>query len=984
MRMFIFSIGMILSSYGFTQFDTTSYDKVFHNRGEAVEFVFGDLSESLYPTGFLLDKYEYLEDKWEKYCLSNDNSISSVFSIDNWFELYSILSKANNDGGDITDIIEINYKMIDHLFSGNGRTETALNLPVILLDYKVNRIKEKGVENGNILFEENKFIEGSNPEQGIEENSLFFAGLWLDTLEHTEINITFDDYYIQSNRSSEIIGLNVSFQGMECTLFEGGNCLLTNIPDGDNIVNFETYFGDGSIVSSSFSFFARPKTKSINVTNNELTLFDQVATAVISAPLGDEDTEHPSATWCVKYSCTNNSGAIRKPVIFVAGFGMGSPFTPLTSAGQTDCAELYVKYNIEGLCDDLLSKGHDVIIVRFVPAVADIVMDAQLLTNILTDINSNKMNNGSYFENVIIGYSAGALVSRYALDQMEKNHLEFGAPHPHTKLYTSFEGEHNGAYIPVGAQIALDHFNANYFTIKTFVIHYMANSPQAKQLLKYFRTETPLVGNGNSPGQGAHPDRFEFLNKMESEDELGHDKQYEKYGYYGFPAFSRNISIANGSYQTNTGSGFAEVQNEPYFYEPGHTVFYEDGTWNTWFVGFGNNTRVNNSLNNYTTCRILHKNIWGNTVLDLNYKTSPEYVMWGNAPGGFLFDKEDMQKTIFQKMKNNIGAEIYDYLPVCFTPTISNHAIRNYDPTIPGGNYDSFYPYHVVYNFQEELLMGINKNILGDVIQGDFFGYPNLGHSLEHYSITPFEAIYTDVWNQTHISSLNSVITTPVYPDVDDMLNSGYVTIKTFIMDEIEPTVAYLQNRQIGWNTNGENYKTQYEAKYAIFIGEEVTPKTDVAPYEILNNGDLSCLAENSIIIKSGFHAQAGALFHASIGSVAHASCPAPSYLSVQNDEYLNEVHFEEQVSDQSASIAIEEVEDYGIIPNPTSIEKGFLLKSSNNDLVSIKLIDVSGKLVFNGLVYPNKVIYPNLTAGVYVLLIDDGINQTNQKLVVN
>ncbi|MBK9191376.1 MAG: T9SS type A sorting domain-containing protein [Crocinitomicaceae bacterium] len=199
-------------------------------------------------------------------------------------------------------------------------------------------------------------------------------------------------------------------------------------------------------------------------------------------------------------------------------------------------------------------------------------------------------------------------------------------------------------------------------------------------------------------------------------------------------------------------------------------------------------------------------------------------------------------------------------------------------------------------------------------------------------------------------------------------------------MDELEPTVVYLQNQRVGWNTNGVEYKAQYEASYAIFLGENVSPKTDVAPYEIWNNGSIFCMAETHITLSKGFHAKAGSEFHAQIGYVGYSPCTdgksSEQVTTVVNDTYKPEISSDETVIESDNK-------NYIIAPNPSIGEQSFQILSSNSETLTIRLFDLSGKQIYWGRIQANTNLSPDLQSGVYIVIIDNGTSEQIEKLVI-
>ena len=82
------------------------------------------------------------------------------------------------------------------------------------------------------------------------------------------------------------------------------------------------------------------------------------------------------------------------------------------------------------------------------------------------------------------------------------------------------------------------------------------------------------------------------------------------------------------------------------------------------------------------------------------------------------------------------------------------------------------------------------------------YGYPNLGHLSSHFNITPFEAIYCDIYTYEHIKLQASV-------DENNYEDVFLVHTRNFVVNEVESDVVYLQNKTIG--KNHVQYVTSYK-----------------------------------------------------------------------------------------------------------------------------------------------------------------------------
>jgi hypothetical protein len=154
-------------------------------------------------------------------------------------------------------------------------------------------------------------------------------------------------------------------------------------------------------------------------------------------------------------------------------------------------------------------------------------------------------------KNVVLGFSMGGLVARYALRDMEVNNIVHD-----TRLNISFDSPHQGANVPVGFQAAVLHLAGSGIGVGVPGLTYnpasltfgrlspdlgragqLLNSPAARQMLRY-----QVAGSGN----------FIFF------DNAQHTSFMNEYRQLGYPVQSgiRNVVIANGS-ECGADQGFA-------------------------------------------------------------------------------------------------------------------------------------------------------------------------------------------------------------------------------------------------------------------------------------------------------------------------------------------------------------------------------------------------------------------------------------------
>ncbi len=130
--------------------------------------------------------------------------------------------------------------------------------------------------------------------------------------------------------------------------------------------------------------------------------------------------------------------SLNKLMVYVRGYGESLESLANVSASLA-------QFNAQGISILMLAPG---------AAGQDTIQDnAAALEKTLGMINTYRANSNPS-DMVMVGYSQGGLVARYALADLERN----GIPH-HTSLYVSYDTPHSGIYIPQGMQNMLPLMN---------------------------------------------------------------------------------------------------------------------------------------------------------------------------------------------------------------------------------------------------------------------------------------------------------------------------------------------------------------------------------------------------------------------------------------------------------------------------------------------------------------------------------------------
>jgi pimeloyl-ACP methyl ester carboxylesterase len=216
-----------------------------------------------------------------------------------------------------------------------------------------------------------------------------------------------------------------------------------------------------------------------------------------------------------------NPNNMIKPLVFVEGFDPNNEYSISYMYGVMNAGN-------PSLASSLHTLGYDIVILNFNNGGDYIQRNAFLLVELINQINTQKPNTEPL---VVVGYSMGGLVARYALTYMEQH----GMDHK-TKLYVSYDSPHKGAHVPVGLQeLALGFDYPAYLLMFPDLAKSlnMFNAPSAKQMLKY-RLNSFDQANGDIPINSDYVNFFSELNNLNS--------------CSGFPQNCRNIAISLGNW----------------------------------------------------------------------------------------------------------------------------------------------------------------------------------------------------------------------------------------------------------------------------------------------------------------------------------------------------------------------------------------------------------------------------------------------------
>ncbi len=252
------------------------------------------------------------------------------------------------------------------------------------------------------------------------------------------------------------------------------------------------------------------------------------------------------ATVTIEYAGTNQ--ILDKPLIVIEGYDgwkLLSPDDPTQNfsfknfINGTRGGGINVEINrsTHQTLNDLIEQdGYDLVFVDFNDGVDYIQRNAYLVENIIQWVNAQKAQYSTKQKNVVMGMSMGGLIARYALRDMEKRNLAHDA-----RLYISHDAPHQGANVPLSAQVAIRHLAGTriglgfgiYYTVTLGEMNHklgnvgkLLDAPATRQLVQYW----------------AAP----YITTLGVDNSL-HDSFMTEYRTLGYPTQTRNVALASGS-----------------------------------------------------------------------------------------------------------------------------------------------------------------------------------------------------------------------------------------------------------------------------------------------------------------------------------------------------------------------------------------------------------------------------------------------------
>lgn len=969
----------LMGEYGITNLLNDEDMTLLRKTDSLDTYRWSQIPADVYPSGFLIDRcYQ------ASIIGSSQQQCDTIITYSQWLGAYMEMQAARlNKETPWSHFMDVFHIASDVLESDPATllpADTAqdyFHIPLGFMHFRYHAFTPDAKEAGFTLNEDSVLIPPFAGSNLTEERVFFAAAPMMDSTDGVRVvyfRLDQDNFYTNNGLPSQIWADFGDGSG-EYPL-EWGQSYRVEYPEtmANATIRLTAHCGNQVLCSSS-QIVLQQKSQSDTVPFNAIMTVEGVKIAHI-APC------HPiSRTFTVEqfvYEVVHGKPRIKKdtngnPVTQVVTVTETIPvkpiviFTGYNPLGMNSLADYVEKLNTQGFIQELREHGHDIYVVKYRDVDGSIPDNGLISADVIKWVNDKKRKAGDEFETLVMGFSAGGLWSRYGLTHLEQAHQTDPAanPNPHTRLWVSMEGEHQGANIPLGAQHAFIHALwlgapswvsamlvpiVGPITIPAKLVGFFAatvgsnvgaflnyaellGSPIAHQTFVYHRK---MTGNNNNPGQGPHPDRGNYLSSQASKRHaFTYSGQTSGSNYPVYPTFMRRVAISEGN------SGYNQ-------YAVGAPAW--QNTDNVQGYGFQQRDLLHSSKG--MVHWEMYNALTGASGTDLVFSSSflgfksrarviPNQVTpVDHVPGS----TNNFHQTLSLAVEWLMCANMQHRTPGsdCFVPTMSALDIRHPDAT------DRFF------NLRHYGLMRTEIDAQGIYQEDGFSGYLPLadGYDPAHpYEITPFDALFCNKTNEKH--------------DIGGQTEE----MRDFLLRELSPEAQWLQHRTVGEQQPGR-YRADFEAQQ-IVAGEAVTYAAPRTPFVVAANADVRMYAP-SITFKPGFSVKAGGTLNARASLLTDWGCESGRPAHAATETPAAETSPEAEITQPIQPLVYPNPAREAVVVQATGLRQATLLTITGSQLATATATEDTLTLPVAG-----------LPAGLYLLRIVTATHTFTHKLQI-
>ncbi|NHB69961.1 hypothetical protein, partial [Perlabentimonas gracilis] len=470
---------------------------------EQLDFLFAPLNKSRITTGMLLERGLFPHSPMPFNGTLTDSSYTSP-----------LLQRSLYVGLHSSVVSSAVSMASPEEFYGNLSTASTSGVVLSMLHYNMNRIKENALTTGLLSYHNGQLHDVPGSATPYQPFTLFAVAPVNAEAWGTTVTFTLNSLLRMTNSTAPISQLQIDpgDGGGYRTIAFNTPLSVTYPTAGQKVVRVALTPSGGQTLRSHFRLTVHPTAQP-----PQPSPYDVSDDAITFEPVTGV---HSGGVVFVKYSTSNPSQTLRKPLIVAEGIDPSSVLSFIPNYSFDYFIDKLDYVNLGGgisFYDALLSE-YDIVFLDYTNGVDDIFRNARLLEQVIEWANAQKANVPDAQPNVVLGVSMGGLVSRVALRRMEVE----GKSHD-TRLYISLDSPHKGANVPAAYQALAWTINSYLSFIDPSLSHFLF-APATKQMLKYYPDPA------NKTFTSSHHNAF-----------------MAQYDALGFPTTTRNVAIANGS-----------------------------------------------------------------------------------------------------------------------------------------------------------------------------------------------------------------------------------------------------------------------------------------------------------------------------------------------------------------------------------------------------------------------------------------------------
>jgi len=425
---------------------------------EQMQAIFQHVDKTQVPTGLLADYGMPLADLSAFPGTLNSSNYVDLLT---WRLVYAALYTSQvNGNASLASLEAINslVEVPENLLSAQSPDHSPVRIPI--LHYRYNALREDAVDQRLMRVENNQIYDVAGRTQSPYLARTVFAAcpsVAYDEDGVVDFRLAQDLFY--TNLGGTVSSVQVDFGDGQGYVPVAWNTTrrVTYPATGEKTVRVKLSYADGTATESQsrFHVLAVPAQSASGRYGTERA-FQEV-------PFNPIAGVHAGGLVTVQLSVGNQTGRLRRPLIVVEGYDPGRFFPgyaynfehyvgnpnrlprPLIGDIEIDWPTGAAARDFDQALDNI--GQYDLVFLNYNDGTDDIRRNAALLQEVIRWVNDQKRQAGSTERNVVMGYSMGGLVARFALCQMASEGVD-----TQTRLLVSHDSPHRGANVPLGFQ----------------------------------------------------------------------------------------------------------------------------------------------------------------------------------------------------------------------------------------------------------------------------------------------------------------------------------------------------------------------------------------------------------------------------------------------------------------------------------------------------------------------------------------------------